>query len=91
MCGVLIYTTSTDQAGTLGGLVRLADHEGRVKAIVDKAVQNSEFCSNDPLCSETPQANNNTAACYACTFVPETSCENQNRDLNRKVLRDFFM
>lgn len=87
MCGVLIYTVSTDPAGTLGGLVRLGTEE-RILPIIKAAVRDAQFCSGDPLCWETPLGNNNTAACYACTFLPETSCENRNSMLNRKLLVD---
>ena len=48
------------------------------------------LCAGDPLCSERQiDAGGRTihaAACHACLFAPETSCERGNRYLNRSVL-----
>lgn len=84
--GILLYTSATDSEGTLGGLVRLAaPHEmGR---IIDQAVASALRCSSDPLCSEhVPSATDDSlhgAACHACLFASETTCENGNRFLDR--------
>lgn len=88
MNGVLIYTASGDSEGTLGGLVR----QGRSDVfpdIVRKAVESSYFCSNDPVCSLSQGQGHeslNFASCYACTLLPETSCEEFNIFLDRSVL-----
>lgn len=89
MAGILIYTAASDSEGTLGGLVRLGDPE-QLEAFVEKALETAEFCASDPLCAEnSPDAQGHTvhaAACHACSFLPETSCEMGNRFLDRSVL-----
>ena len=85
MCGLLIYTASGDAEGTLGGLVRQGE-PGRLEGTFKAALQNAEFCSSDPLCMESPGQGTNSlnyAACHACTLLPETSCEQGNRLLDR--------
>jgi hypothetical protein len=92
MAGVLIYTAAADSDGTLGGLVELGkkDNLGR---IIEQALQRSEICSSDPLCSEhDPEKDRSlhSAACHACVFVSETSCERGNRYLDRALLVQTF-
>ncbi len=45
---------------------------------------------SDPLCAEHPPSTDgitlHAAACHACLFAPETSCEQGNRYLDRSVL-----
>lgn len=89
MAGVLIYTAATDSEGTLGGLVSL----GEPKALgrhLDQALEGVKLCASDPLCAEHhPYRDSLTlhgAACHACLFAPETSCERGNKYLDRSVL-----
>lgn len=85
MCGILIYTSATDTDGSLGGLVR----EGQADRIADtilNMLQESSWCSNDPLCIDSKSQGFkglNYAACHACTLLPETSCESLNCLLDR--------
>ncbi len=48
------------------------------------------LCASDPLCAEhTPGQKDSTlhgAACHACMFAPETSCEKGNKYLDRSLL-----
>ena len=48
------------------------------------------LCTSDPLCAEHhPYRDSLTlhgAACHACLFLPETSCERGNKYLDRSVL-----
>lgn len=86
--GILIYTAAADSDGTLGGLVELGKPEnlGRLLA---QALNRSKVCSSDPLCSEHDPEKDRTlhaAACHACSFVAETSCERGNRYLDRALL-----
>lgn len=94
MRGLLIYTTSTGD-GSLGGLVRQID----LVKIIKKALKNKKICSRDPICiSEDPKRmkekglslhlRQNGSACYGCMMLPETSCENFNKMLDRKILVD---
>jgi hypothetical protein len=86
--GILIYTAAADSDGTLGGLVQLGqpDNLGRLLA---QALNRAAICSSDPLCSEHDPGKDRSlhaAACHACSFVSETSCEKGNRYIDRALL-----
>jgi hypothetical protein len=88
MCGVLIYTASGDSEGSMGGLVRQGDR-GTFENIVARAIQKAVWCSSDPVCIESHGQgadNCNLSACHGCCLVPETSCEEGNRLLDRALL-----
>lgn len=89
MAGVLLYTAAPDSEGTLGGLVSLGDPHILGRHIAG-ALDAMRLCASDPLCAEhTPLTEPQTlhaAACHACLFVPETSCERGNRYLDRALL-----
>lgn len=88
MCGVLIYTASGDSEGSMGGLVRQAK-EGLFENIVIRAVEKAAWCSSDPVCIESNgqgAENCNLSACHSCCLLPETSCEEGNRLLDRALL-----
>jgi hypothetical protein len=89
MAGVLLYTAAPDAEGTLGGLARLAKSAAFAK-ILEGAIQRTSLCSADPFCAEheaSPEEGVlHNAACHACLFVPETSCERGNRYLDRAAL-----
>jgi hypothetical protein len=88
MNGLLIYTASGDAEGTLGGLVSQAE-PGRLERIVASALRRAMWCSNDPVCVESPGGgvqSSNLAACHGCVLLPETSCEEGNRLLDRALL-----
>ena len=86
--GLLIYTAAADSDGTLGGLVELGKPEN-LGRLLSQALERAQICSSDPLCSEHNPENDRSlhaAACHACTFVAETSCERGNRYLDRALL-----
>jgi len=88
MTGLLLYTASGDSEGTLGGLVRQG-LPGRLDGTFRAAISNARLCSSDPLCNENEGQGIdglNLAACHACTLLPETSCEEGNRLLDRGLL-----
>ena len=89
MAGLLIYTAAPDSEGTLGGLVSLGKPETLARHI-SKALEASRLCASDPLCAEHPPSQRGrtlyAAACHACTFTPETSCERGNKYLDRSTL-----
>jgi hypothetical protein len=89
MAGILIYTAAGDSEGTLGGLVRLGRKE-RFGVILRRALSRASWCSADPVCSEKLGGHGarraNLAACYACTLLPETSCETINEGLDRAMI-----
>lgn len=93
MAGVLLYTAAADSEGTLGGLVRLGEPE-HLQRHIAQALELVGLCASDPLCSEHPvsadAATLHGAACHACLFVPETSCERGNRYLDRATLVPTF-
>lgn len=89
MAGLLIYTAAPDSEGTLGGLVSLG-HPQKLSEHLDQALEMMRLCASDPLCAEhLPVKDGMTlhgAACHACLFSPETSCERSNKYLDRSVL-----
>ncbi|WFU31428.1 DUF1998 domain-containing protein [Bradyrhizobium brasilense] len=88
MAGLLIYTATTDDDGTLGGLQRQGDPE-RIERTVLAAIASQEWCSSDPLCIEdmlSREEDLSLAACHSCVLAPETSCEEFNRFLDRALL-----
>lgn len=88
MSGIFIYTAGGDSEGTLGGLVR----QGRADLfpkVFEKSIESARVCSNDPVCSlSNGQGRDslNLAACYSCTLIPETSCEELNAFLDRGLV-----
>ncbi|MFI5336410.1 MAG: DrmB family protein [Opitutales bacterium] len=88
MHGILIYTASGDSEGTMGGLVRQGK-PGRFEATLRRALIQASWCSSDPVCIESPgqgSDSSNLAACHGCCLLPETSCEEGNRLLDRAML-----
>jgi hypothetical protein len=88
MAGLLIYTSTTDDDGTLGGLQREGNPD-RMARTIAAAIQAQAWCSSDPLCIEdllTGTSGLSLAACHACVLAPETSCEEFNQFLDRALL-----
>ena len=85
---IMIYTADADSEGSLGGLVRQGRRD-RFAATVIEALDQGEWCSADPVCSETAGqglGGFNHAACHACSLVSETSCTSANTLLDRRLL-----
>jgi hypothetical protein len=92
MAGLLVYTAAPDSEGTLGGLVSLGKPE-ELARLLERALRHAELCASDPLCSEHDPSRDGTlhgAACHACLFAPETSCEIGNRYLDRALIVPTF-
>lgn len=88
MSGILIYTSSGDSEGTLGGLVRQGKSDMLPKTIAN-AVRKAVWCSSDPVCIESRGQGRdslNLSACHACTLISETSCEEFNVLLDRALI-----
>lgn len=88
MSGLLIYTAAGDCEGTLGGLVQQGK-PSRFGDVLRGALRDACWCSSDPLCIESRGQGTdslNLAACHACALLPETSCEEGNRLLDRAML-----
>jgi hypothetical protein len=89
MAGILLYTAAPDSEGTLGGLVALGEPRTLGRHL-DQALEAMRLCASDPLCAEHHPIKDGLtlhgAACHACLFLPETSCERGNKYLDRSVL-----
>ena len=85
MAGLLIYTAAGDSEGSMGGLVRQGE-PGLMEHVMLKAIESAMWCASDPICIQShgqgPDACN-LAACHSCALLPETSCEQMNRFLDR--------
>lgn len=92
MAGILLYTAAPDSEGTLGGLVSLGEPEN-LGRLISQALERAKLCTSDPLCAEHDCSGDESlhgAACHACLFVSETSCERGNRYLDRTLLVPTF-
>jgi MrfA Zn-binding domain len=90
-CGVLIYTASAGNQGTLGGLVEITHRFARV---LKSALERERLCSGDPVCADHDPVRADDdrmlhgAACHGCLLISETSCEARNVLLDRVLLVD---
>jgi len=88
MNGLLLYTASGDAEGSLGGLVNQGI-SGNLEKLVYNAIESISWCSSDPICIESKgqgPSNTNMAACHNCCLLPETSCEEGNKLLDRALI-----
>jgi hypothetical protein len=88
MAGLLVFTSSPDADGTLGGLARQGE-TGSIVRVFEDCLASMSWCSSDPLCIEDVHAATapaNGAACHACLLASETSCEEFNAFLDRAML-----
>jgi hypothetical protein len=88
MSGVMIYTSTPDSDGTLGGLQRRASPD-LLGPTINAAILAMQWCSSDPLCINGEMAlpeSHSLASCHSCLMLPETSCEFHNRFLDRAYL-----
>jgi hypothetical protein len=88
MAGILLYTGSTDQEGSLGGLVEMGSIDN-IRKTLYSALNEAIFCASDPHCANLePTEDNhlNGCACFACSMIAETSCETGNRLLDRSLV-----
>ncbi len=87
--GILLYTSSPDAEGTLGGLVQQARH---IENHLAQALRASALCSNDPICAQHSPGESmerrwlHGSACHGCALVAETSCEMHNNYLDRALV-----
>ncbi|WP_460557326.1 hypothetical protein [Hymenobacter daeguensis] len=91
MAGVLLFTVAGAE-GSYGGLVSLSK-DGRFEEIIRTALMRATDCSSDPVCWHPGEQGQgvgglNMAACSSCSLVPETSCEEFNSFLDRRLVID---
>jgi hypothetical protein len=94
MAGLLIYTAAGDSEGTMGGLVRMARPDN-LRPVFASAIADARWCSTDPVCMDAGEKGQgpdscNLAACHGCALLPETSCEEFNRFLDRGLVIGTF-
>lgn len=87
--GILLYTAQPGGDGTMGGLISMAPHFDN---LISNVIRDLQTCSNDPICKYRTKSTrrNNGAACHACLFVSETSCESQNKCLDRNIILEMI-
>jgi len=88
MRGLLIYTATSDSAGSLGGVIEQA-YPDRLDDAISECIHRAGWCSSDPVCIEaraTGADSLNMGACHACVLLPEVSCEERNLFLDRALL-----
>lgn len=88
MAGLLVYTATSDSAGSLGGVVAQAEPD-RLETALGRVRERLGWCSADPLCIEVAAQGAdalNLGACHACVLLPEVSCEEGNVLLDRGLL-----
>lgn len=95
MGGLLIYTAAGDSEGTMGGLVRMSRPES-LRSVFGSALSDARWCSTDPVCMDAGEKGQgpdscNLAACHGCTLLPETSCEEFNKFLDRGLVVGTFL
>jgi MrfA Zn-binding domain len=86
--GFLLYTSTPDSDGSLGGLVRQGKPDN-FTLVLRQGLNEAAWCSSDPLCIESIGqgfGKMNLAACHSCLLLPETCCEEFNRMLDRASL-----
>ena len=62
---------------------------GHLEQTIRSALLDAANCSSDPLCTESNGQGSdalNLSACHACSLIPETSCEEGNRLLDRMLV-----
>jgi hypothetical protein len=89
MQGLLLYTVVGSE-GSYGGIITQSNPTS-FKKILESALFRSQDCTSDPVCYHSDGqgiGGMNLAACYSCSLLPETSCEEFNSFLDRALLID---
>ncbi len=66
-----------------------------LQKVLQAAVIDATWCSTDPVCMDSGEHGQGTdscnlAACHGCALIPETSCEEFNRFLDRGLVVGSF-
>lgn len=79
--GILIYSINGSDS-SYGGITSL--FPDKIRNIIQNALERANDCPNDPICESED------GHCFACTDLPETSCQLFNDDLSRIELLNAF-
>jgi hypothetical protein len=65
--------------------------EDNLGSVFRSAISDARWCSTDPVCMDAGERGQgpdscNLAACHGCALLPETSCEEFNRFLDRGLV-----
>ncbi|HYF66695.1 MAG TPA: DUF1998 domain-containing protein [Ohtaekwangia sp.] len=89
MYGFMIYTAEGAE-GSMGGLIAQT-RKMNLNSLIKSALVRSSICNSDPLCWESEGQGLfelNLASCFSCSLVSETSCEQRNLYLDRRIMVD---
>jgi hypothetical protein len=89
MYGFMIYTAEGAE-GSMGGLIAQT-RKANVNSLIKSSLTRATVCNSDPLCWESEGQGLfelNLASCFSCSLVSETSCEQRNIFLDRRILID---
>lgn len=90
MNGLLIYTIAGSE-GSFGGLIKQTENNNFTKILSSALLRKG--MTSDPICSYSDGqgvGGLNYAACYSCLLISETSCEEFNSFLDRRILDEQF-
>jgi hypothetical protein len=85
----MIYTAEGAE-GSMGGLIAQT-RKANVNSLIKSSLTRATVCNSDPLCWESEGQGLfelNLASCFSCSLVSETSCEQRNIFLDRRILID---
>lgn len=89
MHGFLVYTAEGAE-GSMGGLIAQT-RKANINSLIKSAIKRATVCNSDPLCWQSEGQGLfelNLASCFSCSLVSETSCEQRNLFLDRRILVD---
>lgn len=89
MHGFLVYTAEGAE-GSMGGLIAQT-RKANINNLIKSAIKRATVCNSDPLCWQSDGQGLfelNLASCFSCCLVSETSCEQRNLFLDRRILVD---
>jgi len=83
---ILLYTSSSGEDGSLGGLSGVIDFFEEISSAANEMIS---ICSNDPFCINEIKKQNkpNGSACHSCLMLSETSCEHGNHFIDRHLIK----
>lgn len=88
--GTIVIYDSQRQETRIGALKSLLSDSRNFTKWLEKTIEYSETCMNDPLCINRAEdeisIGASTGACYACLYLSESNCIHFNKDLDRRLI-----